>query len=268
MGRADLIDPLNRAGPRGERRRAHNLDLPHLARLLHLSAGVVRTSERLYATWLFRAAGSAGGRFPLELYVAIPEGTGMPPGRSLVIDPQDHALVQVGPAARGTAPAIVVTGTPWRTGWRYRERGFRHVYLGRGDHARPAARRRRGRPLDTAALHTRFPDGELTELVGADGVHEWPVAVIALAEGSPAIEATGVAAGGDIDAAPLEFPLVTRAQHAGDHDALGPSWDRGAPVEVPSPAAPRTKRPCSRVGDQLAHSTLPVVCRRPCSASP
>ena len=41
--------------------------------------------------------------------------------------------MQVGPAPRGgTAPAIVVTGVPWRTGWRYRERGFRHVYWDAG----------------------------------------------------------------------------------------------------------------------------------------
>jgi hypothetical protein len=107
------------------------LDLPHLSRLLHLSAGVVRTTERPYATWLFRAAGSAGGRFPLELYVAVPDGTGLPPGVHWY-DPQDHALVQVGPTPRGTAPTVVVTGIPWRTGWRYRERGFRHVYWDAG----------------------------------------------------------------------------------------------------------------------------------------
>ena len=41
------------------------LDLPQLGRLLHLSAGVVRTSPRRYGDHLFRAAGSAGGRFPL-----------------------------------------------------------------------------------------------------------------------------------------------------------------------------------------------------------
>src|SRR5829696_1873258 len=42
------------------------LDLPTLARLLHLSAGVVRILERDdRPTLLFRAAGSAGGRFPL-----------------------------------------------------------------------------------------------------------------------------------------------------------------------------------------------------------
>src|ERR1700721_2057847 len=28
--------------------------------------------------------------------------------------------------------ALVVTGIPWRTGWRYRERGYRHVYWDAG----------------------------------------------------------------------------------------------------------------------------------------
>ena len=236
-----------------------DLDLPHLSRLLHLSAGVVRTTERPYATWLFRAAGSAGGRFPLELYVAVPDGTGLPPGVHWY-DPQDHALVQVGPAPRGTAPTIVVTGIPWRTGWRYRERGFRHVYWDAGTMLAQllAAADSAGH---TASLHTRFPDEAVAELVGADGIHEWPVAVIALAEGSPAIEATGAAAGGDVDAAPREFPLVTRAQHAGDHDALGPPWERGAPVEVAmSPGRTRSTRSSSRAVRNDAW-ILPAGCR-------
>jgi hypothetical protein len=56
------------------------LDLPQLSRLLYLSAGVVRTMERPYGIQPFRAAGSAGGRFPLELYVAVPDGVPLPPG--------------------------------------------------------------------------------------------------------------------------------------------------------------------------------------------
>ena len=108
------------------------LDLAQLSRLLHLSAGVTRTAVRPYATWLFRAAGSAGGRFPLEIYVAVPEGVGLPPGVHWY-DPLEHALVQVGPPPpHGGAPTLVVTGVPWRTGWRYRERGFRHVYWDAG----------------------------------------------------------------------------------------------------------------------------------------
>ena len=208
------------------------LDLPHLSRLLHLSAGVVRTMVRPYATWLFRAAGSAGGRFPLELYVAAPDGMCVPAGVHWY-HPQDHALVQVGPPPSGGAPALVVTGVPWRTGWRYRERGYRHVYWDAGTMLAQFLALADSAGL-TARLHSRFPDAAVGALVGADGVHEWPVAVVALGDGTLALDATGSARTGDIDAAPLELPLVTAAQRAGEGDTLGPVWARGAPIDVPA----------------------------------
>jgi nitroreductase family protein len=209
---------------------ASELDLPQLSRLLHLSAGVVRTTVRPYATWLFRAAGSAGGRFPLEVYVVVPEGTDVPAGVHWY-HPQDHALVQVGPPPRGGGPAIVVTGVPWRTGWRYRERGYRHVYWDAGTMLSQLLA-----VADSAGLgpqlFTRFPDAVVASLVGADRVHEWPVAVVALGDGVPALEPKGPPATGEVDAAPLEFPLETAAQRAGEQDTLGFPWDRGTPVDV------------------------------------
>jgi hypothetical protein len=210
-------------------------DLAQLSRVLHLAAGVVRTVERPYATWLFRAAGSAGARFPLELYVAVPEGGSLPAGMHWY-DPHEHALVQVGPPPRGDAPALVVTGVPWRTGWRYRERGYRHVYWDAGTMLSQllAAADSAGLP---AWLYSRFPDRAVTELVGADGVHEWPVAVVSLGEEAPALEAGGPAATGGVDADPLEFPLATAAQHAGDMETLGDPWARGEPVDVPEVGA-------------------------------
>jgi hypothetical protein len=209
-----------------------DLDLAHLSRLLHLSAGVVRTMNgRPYGTWLFRAAGSAGGRFPLEVYVAVPEGSPVPAGVHWY-DPLDHALVQVGPPPIAGSPSLVVTGVPWRTCWKYRERGFRHVYWDAGTMLAQVLAVADSAGIQ-AALYTRFPDATVDALVGADGVHEWPVAVVALGNGAPALNASGKAAGGDVDAAPLEFPLVTAAQRAGDRDALGPPWDLGAPVELP-----------------------------------
>ena len=133
------------------------LDLAQLSRLLHLSAGVTRTAVRPYATWLFRAAGSAGGRFPLEIYVAVPEGVGLPPGVHWY-DPLEHALVQVGPPPpHGGAPTLVVTGVPWRTGWRYRERGFRHVYWDAGTMLGQLLAVADAAGL-IARLFTRFPD--------------------------------------------------------------------------------------------------------------
>jgi SagB-type dehydrogenase family enzyme len=211
------------------------LDLPQLSRLLYLSAGVVRTAARPYGAFLFRAAGSAGGRFPLELYVAVPGAAALPAGVHWY-DPRDHALVRVGPAPRGDAPAVVATGVPWRTGWRYRERGYRHVYWDAGTMLAQLLAAADSAGL-SATLRTRFPDAAVGALVGADGVHEWPVAVVALGDGTPAIDATGAAAAGDVDAAPVEFPLATAAQRAGDGDALGPPWERGAPVAVPLPGS-------------------------------
>ncbi|HLX51187.1 MAG TPA: hypothetical protein VKS82_22915 [Streptosporangiaceae bacterium] len=210
---------------------ATGLGVLQLSRLLHLSAGVVRTSKRPRGLHLYRAAGSAGARFPLELYVAVPEGERLPAGVHWY-HPRAHALVQVGPPPRDGVPALVVTGVPWRTGWRYRERGYRHIYWDTGTlmaHVFAAADSG-GFP---ARLHTRFPDEAVAALVGADRVHEFPVAVVALGAGEAALTATGPAAVGATDAAPLEFPLVTAAQRAGELDTLGPPWDRGGPAGVP-----------------------------------
>jgi hypothetical protein len=211
--------------------RLSELDLAQLSRVLHLAAGVVRTVERPYATWLFRAAGSAGARFPLELYIAVPEGGALPAGVHWY-HPQDHALVQVGPPPRGGAPAIVATGIPWRTGWRYRERGYRHVYWDAGTMLSQLLAAADSAGL-TASLYSRFPDRAVIELVGADGVHEWPVAVVSLGDGAPALEATGPAAAGEVDADPVELPLATAAQHAGELETLGEPWARREPVDVP-----------------------------------
>src|SRR3984957_19548969 len=213
------------------------LDLTGLSRLLHLSAGVVRT--RTFENGFvhpFRASGSAGARFPLELYVAIPEG-GILPGVHWY-DPVGHALVQVGPAPRATraAAALIVTGIPWRTGWRYRERGYRHIYWDAGTMLSQTLALAGSAGVD-ARLYTEFPDEVVAELVGADGVHEWPVAVVALGPGAPALEAAGSAVAGVTDPEPVEFPIETAAQRAGDVDRLGDPWERVDAVTVPSRAA-------------------------------
>ena len=213
------------------------LDLLNLSRLLHLSAGVVRTMDRDYGIHPFRAAGSAGGRFPLELYVAVPPGGPLPAGVHWY-DALEHELVRVGPPPRGGGPAIVVTGIPWRTGWRYAERGYRHVYWDAGTMLAQLLALADSAGL-TAGLYTRFPDAEVAALTGADRVHEFPVAVVALTEAPPSLAGQGPASVGEVDAAPVEFPLVTAAQRAGEGGRLGRPWDRGRPVDVPLlPGAP------------------------------
>jgi SagB-type dehydrogenase family enzyme len=208
------------------------LDLPALARLLHLSAGVVRSTERHGRRFLFRAAGSAGGRFPLELYLSARGVDGVDDGVHWY-DPAGHALRRIGPPAKGDASALIVTGVPWRTGWRYAERGFRHIYWDAGTMLAQTLAL-----ADAPRLWTRFPDSDLTRLVGADGVQEFPVALVGLGTGEPAIRPQGEAPAGEVDTSPLEFPLVTKAQHAGDGAALGEPWPPGAPLAGdPPPSA-------------------------------
>jgi SagB-type dehydrogenase family enzyme len=212
------------------------LDLPALARLLHLSAGVVRVLERPgRPTLLLRAAGSAGGRFPYELYLAARGVDGLADGVHWY-DPVGHALRQVGPAPAGDATTLVVTGVPWRTGWRYSERGFRHIYWDTGTLLSQALALAESGGLEPR-LWTRFPDAEVSRLVGADRVHEFPVVVLGLGDGEPAIQPQGEAATGAVDTAPLEFPLVTLAQHAGDGDRLGDPWPVAAPLPHDPPAS-------------------------------
>jgi SagB-type dehydrogenase family enzyme len=222
---------------------ANGVDLPALARLLHWSAGIVRTSPRATHTHLFRAAGSAGGRFPLDVYVAVPAGYPSLPEGVHCYDPREHALVTVGPAPRPApghhaVPTIIVTGIPWRTGWRYGERGFRHVYWDAGTMLAQLLVLADSAGI-APGLYTRFPDAEVAALIGADQVHEWPVALVALGPGEPVIAGSGPAQPGDTDAKPLEFPLVTAAQHAGDSDVLGDPWNLdGAATADAGPAAP------------------------------
>ena len=201
------------------------LDLPTLARLLHLSAGVVRVRAAkppFSRPWLFRAAGSAGGRFPLEVYVSARDVEGLDDGVHWY-DPIGHALVRIGPPAGGVATTLIVTGIPWRTGWKYAERGFRHIYWDAGSMLAQTLALADSAGLGPR-LWTRFADAEVSALVGADGVQEFPLALVGLGAGEPAIRPAGDAARGSVATTPLEFPLVTLAQHAGDLDRLGASW--------------------------------------------
>lgn len=197
------------------------LDLGKLARVLHLSAGVLRTAERRDGRrFLFRAAGSAGGLFPLEVYVAARAVAGLADG-VYWFDPRRHALVGVGPVPRGQATTLVVTGIPWRTGWRYAERGSRHLYWDAGSMLANTLVVSEDAGL-VPRLRTVFPDAIVTRLVGADGVHEFPLAIVTFGDGEPAIWPSGEAAVGAVDRrAPLEFPLITEVQRAGDGDTLG-----------------------------------------------
>ncbi|MFI7575704.1 nitroreductase family protein [Micromonospora sp. NPDC049497] len=200
------------------------LDAAQLGRVLFLGAGVVRTAERNGRRVLYRASGSAGARFPLEVYASTRGVAGVPDGVHWY-DATRHGLVQVAPAATGTVTTLVVTGVPWRTGWRYAERGWRHLYWDAGTLLSQLSAAADSAGL-SPQLRSLFPDAAVRELVGADGVHEYPLALLSLGDGEPAIGPTAPAAPGELP--PVELPLCTAAQRTGERDELGTPWPRTA----------------------------------------
>src|SRR6266568_1502224 len=203
-----------------------------------------------------------GRPIPLELCVAAPEGSGVPAGVHRY-DPLEHALVRVGPAPRAGAPVIAVTGIPWRTGWRYRERGYRHIYWDAGTALAQLVAAADSAGI-TARLYTRFPDATVAVLVGAAGSGR-------LARRRRARHRAGWTGGrGRGRRCPPGVPLVTAAQRAGEHDGLGAPWASGAPASTPARSAKAVGRSCSRAEASVAWTRpgrrLAIFCAPACRA--
>ncbi|HUQ64039.1 MAG TPA: SagB family peptide dehydrogenase [Acidimicrobiales bacterium] len=217
------------------------LDLAALGRLLFLSAGVVREMEVGGAPMWFRAAGSAGNLSPLEIYLVIGDAPGLGAG-VYHYEPVEHALTRIGevePAGvsaagrSGPAPALVVTGVPWRTSWKYRERGFRHLWWDAGTMLAQtlAVAEDMGWP---ARIELGFVDDQVGALVGADGRREVPLAIVGLTGPSglsaPSAPPENPTPAGFLADDFIEFPLSSAAYQAGklasDDDVE--SWQLGA----------------------------------------
>jgi SagB-type dehydrogenase family enzyme len=122
-------------------------DLAALARLLVIGAGVHHTvtfpgGELVH----FRNYASAGALYPVEVSVACADLPGLPAG-VFHFDPALRALTRLregdhrGHLVRGAASeasitrapvVLVLTGISWRTGWKYAERGYRHLFWDAG----------------------------------------------------------------------------------------------------------------------------------------
>ena len=148
--------------------------------LLYNGAGVVRSQERRDyggGTIHWRAYSSAGALFPVEAYVAAA-------GALYSFDPLTPGLVRIGGDVRerlGVAAyeTIVLTGLHVRTGWKYMERGYRHVWWDAGTMlanllALAAAEGHEPR------LYTAFVDADVNDAVGIDGETEYALALLGL----------------------------------------------------------------------------------------
>jgi SagB-type dehydrogenase family enzyme len=152
--------------------------------LLEAGAGIVRSREMplIGRTLHFRGYSSAGGLYPIEAYVASAEGLAS-------YDPLGHSLVRLGGDVRGalaqaaaTPPReafVVLTGIHARTGWKYMERGYRHIWWDAGTMLANLLALASAEDL-APRLHTAFVDHEANDLLGVDGRGEYVLAVLGL----------------------------------------------------------------------------------------
>ena len=183
------------------------------------------------------------------LYHFDPDWFGL--ARLRPVDVRAHLARAAGdPALTATAVVIVITGIPWRTTWKYGERGWRHVFWDAGSLLANLVAVAAAHGL-RARLVLGFVDREVSHILGIDGIAECPLAVVAV--GEPADQGETTAEPSELDelrleveplsTRPLEFPLVTDAEHATSLDAAEArdDWRRACtsePGRCGGPAAP------------------------------
>ncbi|MDQ3874603.1 MAG: hypothetical protein M3322_03480, partial [Actinomycetota bacterium] len=87
-------------------------------------------------------------------------------------------------------------------------------------------------------LYTEFPDVQVRDLVGADGIAEFPVGVLALGDAPPGWTPGEPGARGSVDSLPVHFPLITATHWAGISSRWGEAWAPGDAVREPLPDSP------------------------------
>ncbi|MBA3707905.1 MAG: SagB/ThcOx family dehydrogenase [Planctomycetes bacterium] len=181
-------------GPESELATDGRVDLAVISRWLFATYGITGVIPNEARPTYLRAAPSAGGLYPAEIYLVVRELAGCEPGL-YGYDPRRHHLVPLWndaavaghlaaacyhDAAVAAAPvALVVTGVFERSRWRYGERAYRRILLDSGHLIGNAC-------LMAPALGLRvhltaaFCDGLFDEVLRIDPAEEGTLAVIAL----------------------------------------------------------------------------------------
>ncbi|CAN5852839.1 SagB family peptide dehydrogenase [soil metagenome] len=215
-------------GELGERRR---LDAEELSRLLVLAAGVksVRPQPSGKPVYL-RNYACAGALYPIEAYAGCSGITGVDDGL-YHYSPLDDALRLIRPGdprphlvrAAGFRPSlaeapltVILTGIPWRTNWKYRARGYRHLYWDSGMIVANLL------ALSASGGHTSevvmgFVDDELNRLVGIDGRTEMSLCLVPMGFGQDSRQAA-LPAGGP--AAEVNHPVSKLSFRSREYDEV------------------------------------------------
>jgi SagB-type dehydrogenase family enzyme len=234
---------------------ARPLDAKELSRILSLAAGVSRVWEGPVAPLFFRTYASAGALYPIEVYLACGGIDGLPPGlyhfhplegalRKLREgDPRPY-LVRATGERQTTAQAplsVILSGIPWRTSWKYRSRGYRHLFWDAGMILANLLALN-GSGGHRAEVVLGFADSEINQLLGVDGAREMAICIVPIGFGSgaggrAAPPATGPPESISHAVAPLSDAEITYPDIVAAHESsnLG-SPDEAREVQQPSSA--------------------------------
>jgi SagB-type dehydrogenase family enzyme len=169
--------------------KAPRLNLEILHAILFLSGGI--TGKRPSGGDI-RATAAAGALYPNEMYVV----SGKLPDLAAGIyhyDPKRARLSRLregdwrGALAQAAADeqirnadaTLALTGIPWRSAWKYRERAYRHLYWDGGMKLAHVLAAAEAVPLP-ATLVAGFIDDQVDQLLGIDGTTEGSMALVPL----------------------------------------------------------------------------------------
>lgn len=167
--------------------------LAELAHLLYFTNGVTAVVPQGQEPFLMRAAPSAGGLYPTELYVVAKGGGALPAG-IYHYQVRQHSLAKLyggepwralssacfdHPALAEAQEAVVLTGLFARSAWRYEDRAYRRVLLDTGHVLGNLLAFGWSMGWASSPL-VSFADQALAELLGLELGEEGPLAVVAL----------------------------------------------------------------------------------------
>lgn len=191
QGEVPLPDPQWGEGPSiwtvMEQRRSKREFTQKPIRLLDLSQLLAATQGITHAEsgYPFRACPSAGALYPVETYAVVNSVEKIPPGLYHYYVPKhllevlaqgsfgrDLAEAALGQSMAGTASVVFVwTAVVQRSKWKYRERGYRYIYLDAGHIGQNLYLAATALELGCCTIGALF-DEEVNQLIGVDGKKE------------------------------------------------------------------------------------------------
>src|SRR3990172_2248477 len=223
-------------------------DLPAIAMLLYLSAGIPR--ERRVGDWevQFRAAACTGALYHIELYLACGDLPGLPAGlyhfgvhdfalRRLRQGDYRPILIRATgcePSVAAAPAVLVCTSTYWRNAWKYQARAYRHSFWDSGTILANLLAAAAGLGVQ-ARIVLGFADAAVNQLLDVDSDREASLAVVPLGRATTPPSGDAPAAPPlHLETAPLsrfevDYPAI-RAMHAAS------PW--GAPPQAPGRIVP------------------------------